>query len=116
MKTKKLWLSIIFLCIFPMLSECGEEEYKMIGNVSVPESMDVVKEADVNILVPKDGQLKKESSFLVKEEPDEYASRKFIEMEGYLNDIRKELEAQKKELKDLREVVEKIAQEKVEKR
>ncbi|MDP3790743.1 MAG: hypothetical protein Q8R38_01715 [Candidatus Omnitrophota bacterium] len=113
MKIKNIWLTAVFICLLPVLSQCDEGGYNKIGDVSVPDSMEVIKEGDVNVLVPKGGQLKQESSFLVKEVPDEYASRKFIAMEGYFNEIRMELEAQGKELKELREIVDRIAQEKI---
>lgn len=109
---KKILFVLILLIIFPTLSVCGDEEYKKIEDVNVPDSMEVIKEGDVNVMVPKGGQLNKESSFLVKEVPDEYASRKFIEMEAYFNDIKKELEEQRKELKDLKDILDKLLQEK----
>lgn len=113
MKAKEIWLAAIFLCMFPALS-CGyEEDYKKIGrDVNVPDSMDVVKEADVNVMVPKGGRLRKESSFLIKEDADEYASRKFIDLEARFSQIEKEVESQKKDIKSLKETVEKVSQQK----
>lgn len=96
---------MIFLCMLPALSRSNDDEYKKIGNVYVSDSVEVVKEADVNVLVPKGGQLQRQSSFMVKETPDEYAYRKFMEVEGYLKEIKNELEAQRKELNDLKEAV-----------
>lgn len=109
---KKIWLAVIFLCMFPILSECGEGEDRRSGDICVPDNMDVVKEADVNVLVPRGGQINKQSSFLVAETPDEYSSRKFVEMEYYLNNIRKEIEVMRRELMELRAIVGKVALEK----
>lgn len=115
-----LYIGICFLfnllIVFPLLSWGEEERYSKIGDVSVPESMETVKAGDVNILVPKGSRLKQESSFLVKEVPDEYASRKFTDVESYLDEIRSELEEQKRELKELRELVQRMARDREEKR
>lgn len=112
MKMNKILPVLLLLCLLPVLSECEEDGYSKIGDVSVPDSMEVIKEGDVNVLVPKGSRLKKESSFLVKEVADEYASRKFADVDGYFSDIRMELEAQKAELKELRELVEQLIHEK----
>ena len=98
--------------MIPVLAECYEEDGKKVSDVVMPDSMEIVKEGDVNVMVPKGGQVRKESSFLIKEDADEYASRRFSEMEIYLREIKNEIEAQKKELNNLKEAVENIKQEK----
>lgn len=112
MRMKEIWLVAVFLCIITALSYGYEEESDKIGDVNVPDSMDVVKEADVNVMVPKGGKLRKESSFLIKEDADEYASRKFINVEERFSQLEKEVASQKKEIKTLQETVDKISQQK----
>lgn len=108
MKIKRLLFVICFLGMFPALSQCEDEGYKKIGSVYVPGSMDTIKKSDVNLIVPKGGQVQKQSSFLVGETPDEYSSRKFVDVEADIKDIKKELEAQKEELKKLKDIIEDI--------
>jgi hypothetical protein len=112
MKIKEIWLAAILLCIFTALSYGYEEDSNKIGDVNIPNSMDVVKEGDVNVMVPKGGQLRKESSFLVKEDADEYASRKFINLEARFSQLEKEVASQKKKIETLQETVDKLSQQK----
>ncbi len=109
MKIKVTLLVAVLLWGFAAFSYgYDEEDSNKIGDVNVPGSMDVVKEADVNVMVPKGGQLRRESSFLVKEDADEYASRKFIDLEARFSRLEKEVMSQKSEIKTLQEKLNKI--------
>lgn len=112
MKIKEMWLAAIILCVFTAFSYGYEEGSDKIGDVNISDSMDVVKEGDVNVMVPKGGQLRKESSFLVKEDADEYASRKFINLEARFSQLEKEVASQKKKIETLQETVDKLSQQK----
>lgn len=110
MKIKVIWLAAILLFVFTALSYSYEEDSNKIGDVNISDDMDVVKEGDVNVMVPKGGQLRKESSFLVKEDADEYASRKFSSVEARFSQLEKEVAAQRKAIKALQEKLDTISQ------
>jgi len=112
MKKKEILLVTVLLSVFTALSYGYEEDYKKVGDVNVSDSMDVVKEGDVNVMVPKGGQLRKESSFLIKEDADEYASRKFISLEARFSQLEKEVASQKKKIETLQEAVDKLSPQK----
>lgn len=101
-----------FICIFCELPLCQAADYRDTEEPSVQEGMDTIKKGDVNILVPKGGQLRKESSFLVKEDADAYASRKYIETTSHLKELQREIEDQKMEIKKMAEIIEEIRKEK----
>jgi hypothetical protein len=114
MDKKKIYLALIPVFTFLLFTyyECNAEEYKKNENVSVPSNMEIIKEGDVNVLLPKGSQLQKDSSFLITEPPDGYAARKFLEIEGYIMDLKKEIETQKEELSRLKDAVEAMHQKK----
>lgn len=88
------------------------EENENSGDVIIPPGMETIKEGNVNVVVPKGGQLRKQGSVMLIETADEYASRKFSDTEEHFKRIEKELETQKKELKDLKDIVKKTGDEK----
>lgn len=106
------WVPAAFLFLFCELSVCEAADYGNDGGYGAQEEIDIIKEGDVNVLVPKGGRLRKESSFLVKEDADAYASRKYIETQFYLKKLEKELQAQKMELKKMAEIIEEMRKEK----
>ena len=74
-------------------------------DVSIPDNMEIIREGDVGVLVPKGGRMRKESSFLVKEDPEDYASRKFMATEERLDKITKEIVTIKDDMKSMREMI-----------
>ena len=83
------------LFISPAYGEDGSSDN---GDVIIPPGMEVIKEGDVNVVVPKGGRLRKQDSVMLIETADEYASRKFADTDDGFKKIEKELETQKKEL------------------
>lgn len=104
---------LFFLAFSVMPLSWAEESLKKIGDVSVPENMDSIQEGNVSVLVPKGGMLEKKSSFMVTEPPDQYVARRFLEFEESFKRIDKELEEQKRELKELRDVLDEMKKSKV---
>lgn len=98
-------LIMVFLCTLFAWPSCGAEEDKKNGDVIIPPGMETIKEGNVEVVVPKGGQLRKQGSVMLIETADEYASRKFSDTEEHFKRIEKELEAQKKELEDLRKTI-----------
>ena len=94
-------------------SICAAQDYKKNSNddISMPPEMEITKEGDVNVMVPKGVRLNKQSTVMLIEDTDVYAARKFSENENRMRDIEKELYAQRNELKNLREMVEKMVPE-----
>lgn len=116
MNTKKMffWTAVIVILILlmPLLCHADDDKYKKMGDVFVPSIMDTIRQGDVNVLVPRGGQLQKNSSFLVSEPPDEYVARKFIAADEHFKDIEKDIEDLKKEVDDLKSAVDSLKQEK----
>lgn len=97
---------IIFMAAICVCSLChAEGESERRGDVIIPDGMETVKKGDVNVILPKNGQIRKQGSVLLIETGDEYASRKFIDTEERFKKIEKDIEDQKKELADLKETV-----------
>lgn len=105
-------LILSFACILSISSVYGAEDDRDSGDVIIPPGMETIKEGDVNVVVPKGGQLRKQGSVMLIETADEYASRKFLDTEEHFKRIEKELETQKKELEDLKGMVKKTGAEK----
>ncbi|OGW77805.1 MAG: hypothetical protein A3I73_00525 [Omnitrophica bacterium RIFCSPLOWO2_02_FULL_45_16] len=105
-------LILSFVCILSISPVYGAEENRNSGDVIIPPGMETIKEGNVNIVVPKGGQLRKQNSVLLIETADEYASRKFSDTEEHFKRIEKELETQKKELEVLKGIVKKADVEK----
>jgi len=105
---KKIIIILSFMCILSISPAYGEEEGPDSGDVIIPPGMEVIKEGDVNVVVPKGGQLRKQDSVMLIETADEYASRKFADTDDRFEKIEKELETQKKELGDLKGAVKKL--------
>lgn len=74
-------------------------------DLSMPDTMQIVREGDVGVMVPKGGKVRKESSFMVKEDPEDYASRRFSESDGRFERIEKEIAAMKEEIESLKTAV-----------
>ena len=95
---KKNIIISLFICILSIGPACAEEGSSDGGDVIIPSGMEVIKEGDVNVVVPMGGRLRKQDSVMLIETADEYASRKFADTDNRFERIEKELEAQKKEL------------------
>ena len=99
------FISIIFIS-FAYSEDYGSDSSGD-GDVFIPPGMEVIKRGDVNIVVPKGGQLRKQDSVMLIETADEYASRKFMDADERFKKIEKELQVQKKEIEDLKSAVKK---------
>jgi len=108
----RAWFLSGILCVLIAAAVWGEEN-KNSQDVIVPVGMELIKKGDVNILVPKGQSLIKDSSFFVTQNPDEYASRKFMGVDERFERMDEDLDSIKEELKRLREAVDSIKQEKV---
>ena len=105
-------LILSFACILSISPVYGAEENRNSGDVIIPLGMETIREGNVNVVAPKGGQLRKQGSVMLIETADEYASRKFSDAEEHFKRIEKELETQKKELEDLKDIVKKLDTEK----
>lgn len=107
-------LSVTAVCgamIFvPATSYCGEDNRN--GNTVVPDGMEVIKEGGVNILVPKGSRPVSAGSYLVTEDPEQYAARKFMDVEDRFSRVDKEIGALQEELKYIKEAVDSMKKEK----
>lgn len=74
----------------------------------MPDTMQIVKEGDVGVVVPRGGRIRKESSFMVKEDPEDYASRKFSESETRFQMIEKEIALLKDEVASIKTAAEAV--------
>jgi len=101
----KIMTILCFMCIMSIMflspSYC-EDQSSDNGGVSIPPGMEIIKEGDVGVVVPKGGRLRKQGSVMLIETADEYASRKFEDADYRFTKIEKEIAVQKKELKDLK--------------
>lgn len=95
---RKIIIILSFICIISVSPAYGEEESPDSGDVIIPPGMEVIKEGDVNVVVPKGGRLRRQDSVMLIETADEYAARKFEDTDDRFKKIAKELETQKKEL------------------
>lgn len=111
----KLMMILCFACILFTDPAYCEEQSSDNGGVGIPPGMEMIKEGDVNVVVPKGGRLRKQDSVMLIETADEYASRKFEDADGRFEKIEKELEACKKEIGDLKSAIKKLRRKCVEK-
>ena len=103
----------VFLLIFSLVLSGAiyvyPQEHKSDGNIEIPPGMEIKKEGDVNLLIPEGAKLiKKTAELTLIEGTDEYASRKFIEIESRFDKIEAEQKALKKEIKRLQKDIEEI--------
>ena len=96
---KKIIIILSFMCILFISTAYGEEESSDSGDVIIPLGMEVIKEGDVNVVVPKGGRLRKQDNVMLIETADEYASRKFADTDDRFKKIEKELERLKSVVK-----------------
>jgi len=66
--------------------------------IQIPPGMEVVKQGDVNVVVPKGSQLRKINDLFLIESAEEYAARKFEVVERRLAQLEKDQAEMKKEL------------------
>jgi len=85
----------------------GEGYSEKRDNVLIPPGMETIKEGDVNVVVPKGGRLRKQGSVMLIETADEYSARKFEDSDNRFKKMEKNIEAQKKYLRDLKDEVKK---------
>ena len=102
---KKSMLILYFICILSIGIVSGREQNEDSGDVIIPPGMEVIKEGDVNVVVPKGGQLRKQDSVMLIETADEYASRKSVDTDDRFKKVEKELEIQKNEIEDLKNAI-----------
>ena len=93
-------LILIFLCNLCTCPICLAGDDEKNGDVIIPPGMETIKEGDVNIIVPKGGEIRKQSSVMLIETADEYSALKFLETESRFSNIENELEEQKNELEE----------------
>ncbi len=98
---------LLFICTLFISPAYGADESSDSGDVVIPPGMEVIKEGDVNVVVPLGGRLRKQDSVMLIETADEYASRKFADTDDRFKKIEKELKAQKKEFEDLKSAINK---------
>ncbi|MFA5145999.1 MAG: hypothetical protein WC515_01260 [Candidatus Omnitrophota bacterium] len=77
------------------------------SDVRIPAGMEVEKAGDVNIVVPKGGQLRREEGRIYLESTDEYASREFDTVAARLDRIEAEQKALGGEIVLLKEALDK---------
>jgi chromosome segregation ATPase len=113
MKMKITLLCLLcFLSILYIRGICLAEDDNKIGDVNIPPEMETVKRGDVNVMVPKGVQLVKQGDVTMIEDTDIYAARNFAAAEDRFKNLEKEIEAQKNEINNLKEVIYKMWQEK----
>jgi pyruvate/2-oxoacid:ferredoxin oxidoreductase beta subunit len=86
-----------------MGSLCGGEGDEENVDIAVPSDMEMIKEGDVNLMVYKGARMRKENDVIITETPDEYASRKFLDIEERFKRMEKELGDLKSAIKKLEE-------------
>jgi hypothetical protein len=101
MKKDKAFIIVLGCVIFVSLVY-GDGDKKD-GDVEIPPGMELIKEGDVNVVVPKGGKLRKDGGFVLIESAEEYSAREFEKVKEWIAKMGKELESQKKELELLRE-------------
>ena len=96
----------IFLVTIPLLA--GDEKIKGV-KVQPGPGMEVIKIGSAYITVPKGAKVEKRGTVFYVEGPDQYAARKFEEMEKSINDmggkfvsIEEQYEKLKKEMEQLK--------------
>jgi hypothetical protein len=104
----KIMITLSFICILFISPAYGEEERLNNVDVIVSPGMETIKEGDVNLVAYKGGRMRKQGDVIMPEPTEDYASRKFVDTEEHFKRIEKELEAQKKELGDLKSAVKKL--------
>jgi ABC-type methionine transport system ATPase subunit len=104
---RKIVIVMSFVYILSMGPAYGGEEIQNNGDVIIPPGMEVIKKGDVNVVVPKGGQLRKQGSVMLIETADEYAARKFMDTDDHFEKIEGELENTEKEIKGLKSAVKK---------
>lgn len=104
----KITAILFFMCVLSISPAYGEGERSDSGDVVIPPGMEVIKEGDVNVVVPKGGRLRKQDSVMLIETADEYASRKFADTDNKFEKIEKKLGDQEKELEYLKIAVKKL--------
>lgn len=103
---KRIIFALSFSCILFISPAYGEEYDSDSGDVMIPPGMEVIKEGDVNVVVPKGSRLRRQDNVMLIETADEYASRKFEDTDERFKKIEKELEYQKKELENQKREIE----------
>lgn len=94
------------LLLFPL--SLAVSIYAASDDIAMPDTMQIVKEGDVGVVVPRGGRIRKESSFMVKEDPEDYASRKFSESETRFQMIEKEIALLKDEVASIKTAAEAV--------
>lgn len=102
----KIMIVLSLMCVLSAGAVYCAEENKNNIDVIIPTGMETIKEGDVNLVVYKGSRPHKQGDVLMTETPDEYASRKFSDMEEHFKRIEKELETQRKDLKTQRKDLE----------
>lgn len=112
-------LALISLFGLALYLTCRADDNEKNGNVLIPPGMETIREGDVAVVVPKGGMLRKQGSVMLIETADEYAARKFLDVESQFKALQEafeeqknELEAQKKKLKYMGKNMEKLMREK----
>lgn len=76
----------------------AEDSVRRTGDINAPPGMEVIKQGDVNVLVPKGSGTHKAGNLVVLESTDEYAARGFVERDNRMAKIESEVREQKKVL------------------
>jgi methyl-accepting chemotaxis protein len=93
----------LFVVVPPARAADNDNENQ--AGVITPDDMETVKQADVSVMMPKGGQLQKQSSFTIMEGADEYASRRLQETDARIEKLERRIDEQQKQLEDLKRTV-----------
>jgi hypothetical protein len=113
-ETKKVRILASFLVFFftvPSAVVHAQDENKKNPDVIVSPGMEIIRQGDVNVLVPKGGALYKKGNSVFMESADAYAARGFAETDSRFRKIENDLKEQKNEIKNLKKTLSHVAQE-----
>lgn len=102
MKKNIVAISILLIMVLCSVMVCAQYEEEG-SNTNAPPGMIVKKIGGRNVIIPKDSWVREEGGMLVMEDPNEYAARKFMEIEEHLAKIDTDLETMQKELQELKD-------------
>jgi hypothetical protein len=96
MKRVKIFI-VPFMLISFVPAAHAQDDTKTNGDVRIPPGMEIIKQGDVNCLVPKGSTLRRNGNQVFIEGADEYAARGFSERDNRLNKLEADLNQQKKD-------------------
>jgi hypothetical protein len=99
--------TLIFIFIFSGAYAYDSGNEKQAGDVTIPPGMELIREGDINIVVPKGGKLRREGGLIFIESSDEYAAREVSTIDKRFNKIESDLAEQKRQIEYLMQAVNK---------